>query len=78
MVNLGSQKSYQGSSTLLAVAAKLHSPPEVAGGETPRLRGDGRNLQKTPGLGGGNSNMFCFHPESLGKIPNLTNIFQMG
>jgi len=28
-------------------------------------------------LGGGNSNIFYFHPY-LGKIPNLTNIFQMG
>ena len=24
------------------------------------------------------SNMFHFHPYSLGKISNLTNIFQMG
>ena len=28
-------------------------------------------------LGGGNSNIFYFHPY-LGKIPNLTHIFQMG
>ncbi len=28
-------------------------------------------------LGGGNSNIFYFHPY-LGRIPNLTNIFQMG
>ena len=28
-------------------------------------------------LGGGNSNMFYFHPY-LGKISKLTNIFQMG
>ena len=28
-------------------------------------------------LGGGNSNIFYFHPY-LGKIPILTNIFQMG
>ena len=28
-------------------------------------------------LGGGNSNIFYVHPY-LGKIPNLTNIFQMG
>jgi len=28
-------------------------------------------------LGGGNSNIFYFHPH-LGKIPSLTNIFQMG
>ena len=28
-------------------------------------------------LGGGNSNIFSFHPY-LGKISNLTNIFQMG
>ena len=28
-------------------------------------------------LGGGNSNIFYFHP-CLGKVPNLTNIFQMG
>ena len=28
-------------------------------------------------LGGGNSNIFYFHPY-LGKIPVLTNIFQMG
>ena len=28
-------------------------------------------------LGGGNSNIFYFHLY-LGKIPNLTNIFQMG
>ena len=30
-----------------------------------------------PKLGGGNSNSFYFHPY-LGKIPILTNIFQMG
>ncbi len=30
-----------------------------------------------PILGGGNSNIFYFHPY-LGKIPILTNIFQMG
>ena len=29
-------------------------------------------------LGGGNSNIFYFHPEYLGKIPMLTNIFQRG
>ncbi len=28
-------------------------------------------------LGGGNSNIFYYHPY-LGKISNLTNIFQMG
>ena len=28
-------------------------------------------------LGGGNSNIFYFHPY-LGKIPSLTNIFEMG
>ena len=28
-------------------------------------------------LGGGNSNIFYFHPH-LGKIPHLTHIFQMG
>ena len=28
-------------------------------------------------LGGGNSNIFYFHPH-LGKIPILTNTFQMG
>ena len=37
--------------------------------------------QEPPGpernLGGGNSNMFYFHPY-LGKIPILTNIFQRG
>ncbi len=31
----------------------------------------------TYNLGGGNSNMFYFYPY-LGKIPILTNIFQMG
>ena len=30
-----------------------------------------------PDLGGGNSNIFYFHPY-LGKIPILTNIFQRG
>ena len=30
-----------------------------------------------PQLGGGNSNVFYFHPY-LGKIPILTNIFQLG
>ena len=29
-------------------------------------------------LGGGNSNIFWFSPRKLGKIPILTNIFQMG
>ena len=29
-------------------------------------------------LGGGNSTIFYVHPETLGKIANLTNIFQMG
>ena len=38
-------------------------------------------IPKTPkkleNLGGGNSNIFYFHPY-LGKIPILTNIFQKG
>ena len=29
-------------------------------------------------LGGGNSNMFYFHPDPWGNDPNLTNMFQMG
>ena len=28
--------------------------------------------------GGGNSNIFYFHPELWGRFPNLTHIFQMG
>ena len=38
-----------------------------------------RHLDFSPNaiLGGGNSNIFYFHPY-LGKIPNLTNIFQRG
>ena len=35
-------------------------------------------LKKVQILGGGNSNMFYFHPQTLGKCSNLTNIFQMG
>ena len=33
--------------------------------------------EKSGDLGGGNSNIFYFHPY-LGKIPILTNIFQRG
>ena len=29
-------------------------------------------------LGGGNSNIFCFHPENWGNDPNFLNIFHMG
>jgi len=29
-------------------------------------------------IGGGNSNMFSFHPENWGNDPILTHIFQMG
>ena len=34
--------------------------------------------QDTPYLGGGNSNIFYFHPENWGKIPIFINTFQMG
>ena len=37
---------------------------------------EARAVQQT-NLGGGNSNIFYFHPR-LGKIPSWTNIFQMG
>ena len=32
----------------------------------------------TPKLGGGNSNIFYFHPGSWGRFPILTSIFQLG
>ena len=37
----------------------------------------GNKRHKQQKLGGGNSNIFCFHPY-LGKWSNLSNIFQMG
>ena len=37
-----------------------------------------RNPEKLGKLGGGNSNIFYFHPENLGRFPILTNIFQVG
>ena len=38
---------------------------------------DAERKGKCANLGGGNSNIFYFHPY-LGKSSNLTNIFQMG
>ena len=65
-------------------------PEEIGGGElrAQRCRKNGGFIHVTsidvpiqtqmgPILGGGNSNIFYFHPY-LGKIPILTNIFQLG
>ena len=49
--------------------------PRKEGGFSPEVSWE-KVATKTQ-LGGGNSNIFYFHPY-LGKIPILTNIFQMG
>ena len=64
-------------------------PPDSPSGCPPRRPGDstqqsvqavrrGSLSQLIPKLDGGNSNIFYVHPRTLGKIPILTNIFQMG